>query len=170
MWCRYTKDIDVRNTSKIPMRFAWRVDNGARGPEEFNVIPEQGSILAGAQQTVRVEFIAKHVCAYTAEVVMDIPGVQERALVLPVVAECVVPRLSIPHETLDFGDCFLEFPAVQTLRLANDAKLPAKFQVEPQGAAGAALAQFTCEPSEGAISAQGARCLFTALERYPLCV
>lgn len=146
----------MRNTSKIPMRFAWRVDNGARGPEEFNVIPEQGSILAGACQTVRIEFIAKHVCAYAAELVMDMPGVQERALVLPIGAECVVPRLSIPAETLDFGDCFLEFPASRTLRLANGARLPAKFRVEPQGAAGAALAQFTCEPSEGAIAAQGA--------------
>ena len=138
------------------MRFAWHIANGAGGPDEFNVIPDRGSILPGGHQTVRIEFISQHVCTYTAELVMDIPNVQERALVLPITAECVVPRLRIPQDTLDFGDCFLQFPAMQTLTLVNDAKLPAKFTVEPQGAAGAALAQFTCTPAEGAIAAQGA--------------
>lgn len=145
----------MTNTCEIPWRFFWRVDNGSRGPNEFNIIPDRGSILPGGHQTVRVEFISKNVCSYNAKLILDMPTIQECAMVLPIVAECVVPKLKIPHDTLDFGNCFLQSPATQTLTLSNDAKLPAKFVVEPQGAAGAALAKYSCHPSEGTIVAQG---------------
>jgi hydrocephalus-inducing protein len=88
---------------------------------------------------------------------MDMPTVENKAMSLLVVAECVVPRLSIGCETLDFGDCFLHYPVKRTLQLINDAKLPAKFTVEAQDAAGAALAEFKTVPSDGLVPARGMR-------------
>jgi hydrocephalus-inducing protein len=160
--CRYTKEFQMTNTSEIPWLFLWRVDNGSCGPDEFNIIPDRGSLLPGGHQTIRLEFISKHVCTYSAELILDMPTIQERAMVVPILGECVVPKLQIPHDTLDFGDCFLHFPSTQKLTLINDAKLPAKFIVEPQGAAGAALAKYSCNPSEGAIVAQGVYMLWFA--------
>lgn len=151
----------MTNTSEIPMRFALRVVNGERAASEFNIIPARGAILPGARQAMRVEFISQSLGAYTTtELILDMPAVQENALSLPIRAKCVVPKLSISNELLDFEDCFLEHPVPRTVQLVNDSKLPAKFVVEAQDAAGAALAQFTAHPADGLVPARGAPASF----------
>jgi hydrocephalus-inducing protein len=41
--------------------------------------------------------------------IMDIPGVGEGLLTLPIKAECVVPIIALEPSTLDFGQCFLRY-------------------------------------------------------------
>jgi hypothetical protein len=87
---------------------------------------------------------------------MDVPNVQERLAVVPILAECAVPVLQLQSNVLDFGDCFLNYPYTFDLKLINDAKLPAKFVVEQQDAISKSLAGYTVTPHEGGIPAQGA--------------
>ena len=163
--CRYTQDFVVENTSEIAMRYVWRIERGSQAssvakhapPREFNIIPSTGAILPGDRQTVRIELISQTVGVYKGtQLVLDLPNVEPRASAVPIAATCVVPRLSIPTATLDFDLCFLQHPAKRTLTLRNEEELPAKFQVAPQDAAGAALAEFTAAPACGAIPASGA--------------
>lgn len=70
--------------------------------------------------------------------------------------ESVVPRLSLSHEVLDFGDCFLQHPYTLGMVISNAAKLPVKFEIEPQDEISVALAGFTADPSNGGVAAQGA--------------
>ena len=70
-------------------------------------------------------------------------------------AECVVPKLTLSTRVLEFGECYLRYPYKRTVRIANDSKLPAKFEVLPQDPQGMGLAVFSVEPSEGGIAAMG---------------
>jgi hypothetical protein len=146
------------------MRFAWRIDGGGGGAgappasgREFNIIPDRGAVLPGERQAVRVELISQRVGVYSGvALVLDLPNIEDTAMRLPIAAECVVPRLAIASPTLDFGVCFLQHPVRRAMRLLNAEALPAKFRVEAQDAAGAALAEFTAEPASGAIAGQSA--------------
>lgn len=145
----------MKNTSEVPMRFAWRILDAPAGTSEFHIVPARGAILPGDRQAVRVEMISKTVTAYAAALILDMPGVQESAHKLPLTAQCVVPQLSVAHGMLNFGPCFLQHPESRVLTLSNDSSLPAKFVIDEQDAAGAALAHFDPEPTSGAIPAQG---------------
>ena len=66
-----------------------------------------------------------------------------------------MPKIGIYSSVLDFEDCFMGHPYRQTLRVVNESKLPAKFEVLPQDTSTRALAEYTAEPSSGGIAAQG---------------
>lgn len=154
--CRYCKNWTVYNTSEIPMQFSWRVDNEALPADEFNIIPCTGAILPGVHQQFLVEFIPRNVAKYDSQIILDVPKVKSGAVSIAATGECVVPRLSMSHEVLDFGDCFLHHPYTLGMVISNDAKLPVKFEIEPQDEISVALAGFTADPSNGGVAAQGA--------------
>ena len=51
---------------------------------------------------------------------------------LPIRAECAVPKLMLQSPILSFGECFMRYPYKQLLTLVNESKLPAKFEIQPQ--------------------------------------
>lgn len=144
------------NSSEIPMQFSWRVDNGTMPPDEFNIIPCTGAILPGVHQQFLVEFIPRTVTKYDSQIILDVPKVKSGAVSIAVTGECVVPRLALSHEVLDFGDCFLNHPYTLGMVISNAAKLPVKFEIEPQDDISVALAGFTANPSHGGVAAHGA--------------
>ena len=81
--------------------------------------------------------------------------VGEDLLRIPILAECCVPKVSLLADTLDFGECFLRYDYTLTLTLANESKLPAKFEVLPQDDQSKGLAMYTAEPTKGDIAARG---------------
>lgn len=137
------------------MPFNWRVENGTRPAGEFKMIPSSGAILPGSKQQCLVEFISKNICRYHAALVLDIPKVQSNVLKVAVAAECVVPKLFISTDMLDFGECPLDYTCTVAIVLSNKAKLPVKFVVEEQDPNGLALAEFSASPAMGGIAAQG---------------
>jgi hydrocephalus-inducing protein len=145
----------VQNTCEIPLQFSWRVDNGSMPADEFNVVPSTGAILPGGHQQFLVEFIPRNVCKYKSRLVLDMPKVADEAMSIAVTAECVVPRLTLSHDVLDFGACFLQHPYTLGMTIANTAKLPVKFRIEPQDEISVALAEFTASPASGAVAAKG---------------
>ncbi|EFJ42226.1 hypothetical protein VOLCADRAFT_67248 [Volvox carteri f. nagariensis] len=165
---RYTKEFTLTNTSEIPLRFLWRVPTDHEEPREFQILPAKGTILPHGRVKINVEFISRTVQRYRTELVMDIPGVAERQLVLPLTAECAVPKLSLYSRTLEFGECSLRYPYKQEMRIVNESKLPAKFEVLPQEPNSLGLATFTVEPSSGGIPARGEQAVELTLTTYTL--
>ncbi|GIL73964.1 hypothetical protein Vretifemale_3957, partial [Volvox reticuliferus] len=165
---RYTKEFALTNTSEIPLRFLWRVPTDHEEPREFQILPAKGTILPHGRVKINVEFISRTVQRYRTELVMDIPGVAERQLVLPLTAECAVPKLSLYSRTLEFGECSLRYPYKQEMRIVNESKLPAKFEVLPQEHNSLGLAAFTVEPSSGGIPARGEQAVELTLTTYTL--
>ncbi len=78
---------------------------------------------------------------YRLELLMDLVGMAEGALVVPLSAEAAVPKLQLSSPVLEYGECFLGHGYSRTIELVNESKLPARFEVLDQvGRAGAASA------------------------------
>ncbi|KXZ49496.1 hypothetical protein GPECTOR_21g722 [Gonium pectorale] len=165
---RYTKEFQLTNTSEIPLRFSWRVPNDTEEPREFQILPAKGTILPHGKVKINVEFVSRTVQRYRTELVMDIPGVAERQLVLPLIGECAVPKLSLYSRTMEFGECSLRHPYKKEMRIVNESKLPAKFEVLPQEPNSLGLASFLVEPSSGGIPARGEQVVELTLTTYTL--
>eukprot|EP00955_Chlamydomonas_euryale_P060740 357809-Chlamydomonas_euryale.AAC.3 len=152
---RYTKELTLTNTCDIPMRFGWRVPADKDGPDrEFHVVPARGQILPGGRQKVTVEFVSHSVQRYTGYVLaLDIPIVGDGVACVPMEAECVVPRLSLSAQVLEFGECYLRHPYTRKLRVINESKLPAKFEVLPQEPQSTGLAVFEVGAASAGVAA-----------------
>ena len=150
----YSKSLFVRNTSEIPMRFNLRCPADAGG--EVSISPSSGTILPQGRQRVTVELEARTVQRYDGyEMLLDVPGVGEGLVRVPVDADCQVPRIAIHTEQLDYGTCFLRHPYTLRLCLTNESKLPAKFEVLPQDEQSKGLAVYTASVTQGTIPALG---------------
>lgn len=65
--------------------------------------------------------------------VVDLEGVGQDMLAVPIKAECLVPKVKIsPDDYLDFKDVFLRHPKTCEIELTNEDFLPAKFEIAPQ--------------------------------------
>jgi len=64
---------------------------------------------------------------------IDIEGVGNDMLSVPIRAECQVPSVEVsPVEKLEFGEAFLNYPETRIVTLKNNSDLKAKFHVLPQ--------------------------------------
>lgn len=151
---RYFKNLTLHNTSEIPMRFAWRVENDLSGAPEFDIVPKNGMVLPLGKQKIDIEFTARTVSMYSKTLLLDIPGVGEGLLKVPITAECAVPKIGLQSDVLDFEECPIRYPCTRVFKLLNESKLPAKFEVLPQDGHSKSLATFVSDPSSGTIYAQ----------------
>ena len=51
---------------------------------------------------------------------------------LPVLADAIVPKVTLLTPLLDYGRCFLEYPYTMNAELLNDSSLPVKYEVPRQ--------------------------------------
>uniref|UniRef100_A0A3Q3MLA1 HYDIN axonemal central pair apparatus protein n=1 Tax=Mastacembelus armatus TaxID=205130 RepID=A0A3Q3MLA1_9TELE len=142
------------NTSWVPMTFALRVlgdglgspsvtsakqasdmsrnnwqGNAARDlqgqPMEFTVSPAAGSVRAMSDVAIKVTLCSNTVRQYREALVVDVKGVGEEIMTLPINARCIVPEIIVETPVLDFQRCFLDYPYHQQVRLTNPSSLPA---------------------------------------------
>lgn len=65
--------------------------------------------------------------------VVDLEGVGQDMLAVPIKAECIVPKVKItPSDYLDFKDVFLRHPKTIEMEIKNEDILDAKFEILPQ--------------------------------------
>jgi hypothetical protein len=128
----YSAELTLTNTSAIPLPYMWRMSDEGPTGREFAILPARGTVLPHGRSKIRVEFQPQTVQHYSLSLFMDMPGVGERVLALPVTGECAVPLLRVKEEQVDLGQCFLNYPYQGTFTLVNDSKLPAKFEVLAQ--------------------------------------
>ncbi|XP_068693384.1 hydrocephalus-inducing protein homolog [Montipora foliosa] len=145
------------NTSLIPMTFNLRVpadgwandephshdslidsnisDVGSSGipfPREFDIVPSSGTIAPQGEMEIKVDFVSTTVKKYDIVLVVDVDGVGDEILSLPIVAKCVVPPITVSTPILDYGRCFLHHPYELPVHLSNDSDLPAKYELLSQ--------------------------------------
>ena len=64
--------------------------------------------------------------------VVDLEGVGQDMLAVPIKAECLVPKVKIsPTDFLDFKKTFLRHPKTLEVELMNEDFLKAKFEIVP---------------------------------------
>ncbi|NXF97015.1 HYDIN protein, partial [Eubucco bourcierii] len=112
---------------------SWR--EGAKGhckPCEFSISPCRGTIRSLSFVDIQVTLCSNTVGTYELALVVDVDGVGQELLSLPLTARCVVPPLRVPNPVVPFGRCYLQFPAQQLLTLVNDSDLPGCYGLLPQ--------------------------------------
>ncbi|KAI4897658.1 hypothetical protein NFI96_025643 [Prochilodus magdalenae] len=142
----------LSNTSLVPMSFGLRIPGDGTGrdsvtsmeqalqldrnkwrpgdrvserPREFRVTPISGTIRAQSQMDIQVTLCSNTVQQYTLALVVDVEGVGEEVLALPIKAKCVVPEICLQSPVLEFQHCFVGYPYQQSVKLINDTDLPA---------------------------------------------
>ncbi|KAJ8247378.1 hypothetical protein GJAV_G00245700 [Gymnothorax javanicus] len=147
-----TLTCSLNNTSLVPLTFHLRILGDGTGPSsvtsadqvsdlnrrdwgagstladrpaEFTVSPSSGTVRAQGDVDVRVTLCSNTVHLYNLALVVDVKGVGEEVLALPVTARCVVPSLRLDPPTLEFERCFLGHPYHRSVKLTNESDLPA---------------------------------------------
>lgn len=77
-------------------------------------------------------FTPSSVEPYSSMLVMTIQETGRDVYSLPILADSVVPQISLLTPLLDYGRCFLEYPYVMKAEFLNDSGLPVKYEVPKQ--------------------------------------
>lgn len=97
-----------------------------------------------------IEFIPCFQQTYDMVLVVDLEGVGQDMLAVPIKAECLVPKVEIdPPNFLDFGQVFLRHPQTIEMTLWNrEDNLKAKYEVVAQDEASKRVANIRADPGE----------------------
>ncbi|XP_040433979.1 hydrocephalus-inducing protein homolog, partial [Falco naumanni] len=155
----HTLSCRLTNTSLVPVTFNLRIPGDGSGqrsvtsfaqisdnaclswrkgaqhhvkPMEFTIMPCKGIIRSQGALDIQVTLCSNTVRRYELALVLDVDGVGQEVLALPLTARCVVPPLHVLSPVLRFGRCFLKFPYERTLTLVNNSDLPGCYAVLPQ--------------------------------------
>ncbi len=89
---------------------------------------------------------------YEYYITVDVDGVGEELLSIPLKADCQVPVIELESKDLVYGECFVRFHEPRTLVLVNTSKeLTGLFRVVPQAASTYSVARVSPEPEEGQV-------------------
>lgn len=89
---------------------------------------------------------------YEYYITVDVEGVGEELLSIPLRADCQVPAVELESKDLAYGECFVRFHEPRTLVLVNTNKeLTGLFRVVPQAASTYSVARVSPEPEEGQV-------------------
>ncbi|TRY66369.1 hypothetical protein DNTS_003345, partial [Danionella cerebrum] len=149
----------LSNTSVVALTFALRIPGDGMGPasitssdqvsqlnksewgmgdtterrwREFTISPSTGIVRAMADIDIQLTLCSNTVQAYDLSLVLDVHGVGEEVMALPIKARCIVPDVFLKNPDLEFRDCFLGHPYEQSIELVNMSDLPACFGLLPQ--------------------------------------
>ncbi|KAI1889973.1 hypothetical protein AGOR_G00168420 [Albula goreensis] len=142
----------LNNTSLVPLTFGLRIPGDGSGlpsvtsddqvsdlnrrgwgagnnlidpPTEFIITPNSGTVRAQGLVDIKVTLCSNTVQSYSMALVVDVQGVGEEVLALPISARCVAPSVYLGTPQLEFRRCFLGHPYQQSVKLTNESDLPA---------------------------------------------
>ncbi|XP_029109512.1 hydrocephalus-inducing protein homolog [Scleropages formosus] len=148
----HTLTCSLNNTSLVPMTFDLRILGDSSGPpslaaedqvldlnrtdwgpkssrrirpREFTLSPSSGSLRAQGVIDIQVTLCSNNIQVYNFALVVDVQGVGQEVLALPIHARCVVPKVRLDTPLLELQRCFLSYPYEKSVRLINDSDLPA---------------------------------------------
>ena len=81
---------------------------------------------------IDVQLCSNTIKKYDLGMVVDVSGVGEEILSLPIAARCIIPQITVITPIMDFGRCFLHHPYEHHIKVQNDSDLPAKYELMPQ--------------------------------------
>ncbi|KAM4733696.1 hydrocephalus-inducing protein homolog isoform 3-T4 [Anableps anableps] len=156
-----TQTCTLFNTSFVPMTFALHVMGDGLGspsissakqvsdlspknwqgyaardrrlrPVEFTVSPAAGTVDAMSDISIKVTLCSNTVKKYELALAVNVEGVGEEVMILPLNARCVVPEIKVNPAVLDFQRCYLDLSYEQNVQLINSSNLPACYGVLDQ--------------------------------------
>lgn len=147
-----THTLHLYNTSSIPMRYNMRIpQDGKYLKKEFDIVPATGTVLPEGRQQIKVDFISTTVQDYDMYLTVDVEGVGEGLLSIPVRATCVVPEVSLQNPQVQYEDCFVRYPYKQPLTIVNHGTQAARYQVLDQDEHTEAVAAFEADEPRGTV-------------------
>jgi len=169
-----TRSFKLYNTSDVGFVFSFRVpQDGAFTEREFDISPDRVEIPAGEVVEVKVDFVSLSVKEYDYHIAVDVVGVGDDLLSIPVSALCIVPHVTTGTKRMKFGTAYLRYPYSQELQLVNNGDQPARYTVLPQDAHHTFVAAYRGTPSSGTVPARGAATVtvsFKAMQLGPISV
>ncbi|KAJ1445550.1 hypothetical protein M885DRAFT_473458 [Pelagophyceae sp. CCMP2097] len=149
----HERTMTLTNTADIGMDFALGIPQDGRGAAaEFALEPRGGHLAAGEAVTIHLSFTPQAVKVFDFYLVVDVAGVGEALLSIPISAECQVPDVTLAEADVDFGPCFVRYPYERELVLVNSSDaLAARYEVAAQEPQTAALGEYTCAARKGVI-------------------
>jgi len=152
----HTVALTMVNTSSIPMDFSLHIpqDGLSFMKKEFNITPSVGKLSPGESIDILLEFIPTAVKVYEYSLCVDVLGVGDRLLSIPILAECIVSsvKLDLPARELDFGNCYLRYPYEKKFVISNlSPTVHTKFEVMAQLKQTKAVVSFHAEPARAVI-------------------
>lgn len=152
------KTVYLTNTSDVEINYVIRVPGDERSLQnEFNITNDRGKLAPKQRQKIVIEFIPSTQRSYDMCLMVDLEGVGQDMLAVPIKAECLVPKVKItPADYLDFKDVFLRHPKTMELELKNEDYLEAKFEILPEEENYKRVGIFKAEQESGIIPPRSA--------------
>lgn len=96
--------------------------------------------------------------------VVDLEGVGQDMLAVPIKAECLVPKVRVsPSDFLDFESCFLQHPETRQIEIINEDDLRAKYEILEQDEQSSRIAVYTADQPRGIIEPRSSQIVNIAL-------
>ncbi len=121
----------------MSLPFHWRCPTDATSLCSVSISPESGQLAPHSAETITVSFEALNVQRYQLQLLMDLAGMAQGVLAVPLLAEAAVPRMQLSCPVLEYGECFMGYSYQRSITLVNESKLPARFEVLDQVGRGA---------------------------------
>jgi len=94
---------------------------------------DRGNLGPDKEAEITIEFIPAISQKYDNVLVVDLEGVGQDMLAVPIRAECLVPKVRIePNDFLDYETCFLRHSKTREIKIINSDSLRAKFEILAQ--------------------------------------
>jgi hydrocephalus-inducing protein len=140
-------------------------DGRSPGQAEFNITNERGCLERSKEAKIDIEFVPAHQQQYDMVLVVDLEGVGQDMLAVPIKADCDVPPVEVtPSDFLEYGECFLRHEKTMYLEIVNkDPLLQAKYEIVPQDDPSKRIAVYTADKPSGIINKRSTQRINIAL-------
>jgi len=96
--------------------------------------------------------------------VVDLEGVGQDMLAVPLKAECLVPTVKVqPSDVLEYETCFLRHPKTREIEVINEEALKAKYEIGPQDDQSKRIAVYTADKENGIIEPKSSQIVTISL-------
>ncbi|ORX48158.1 hypothetical protein BCR36DRAFT_329786 [Piromyces finnis] len=125
-----TRTIKLVNTSDITISYRLRlVSDNSEDANEFNIIPEIGTVLPISEKEIKVNFTPNRISNYKASIMVDIEHIGNDVMEYHIEAESIVPDIVLNTVTIDYEKCYQGYPYTKTIELYNPSNYPARYRL-----------------------------------------
>lgn len=142
------------NASSISTVFSLLIPkDGDDAKKEFDINPAEGTLGPGEFVEVTVDLIPSAARVFEYALQVDVLGVGEALLSIPLLAECVLGGLRLLQKELAYGDSFIRYAYDRVLTLENTSDaVHTKFEILPQLQYTTSIALYSPETTVGFIA------------------
>jgi len=164
------KTVYLTNTSEVDINYMVRVPGDGRSLQsEFNIKNDRGRLERSKEAQIDIEFVPSFPQLYDMVLVVDLEGVGQDMLAVPIKAECLVPKVKVsPADFLEYGTCFLRHPMTRQIEIVNEDSVKAKYEIVPQDEQSKRIAVYTADKESGIIEPKSSQSVNIALKTETL--